>query len=71
MRYTKLMNTPIATISRKVSKGEELVVVRRRDFEAYRKWQAETAEALSRSREAKKLKHKGKLLILRSLKDWR
>ena len=42
------MNNPIATIPKKVSGGEELVVVKRKDFEEFMKWQSETQDALSK-----------------------
>ncbi len=44
----KNMVTPIATISKKVSGGNELVVVRRADFEIFDRWRRETRDALSK-----------------------
>ena len=42
------MANQVATISKKVSGGEELVVVRRKDFEEFKKWQDEVQEALAK-----------------------
>ncbi len=42
------MATKIATISKNVSGGEELVVVKRRDFAAFEKWQSEINDALAK-----------------------
>ena len=44
------MATRIATISKKVSGGDELVVVKRRDFTAFEKGQSEVASALAKVR---------------------
>jgi len=40
------MDTPIITIPSKLSKGEELVVVRRRDFDIFQNWRQEVKDAL-------------------------
>ncbi len=42
------MATNIATISKNVSGGEELVVVKRRDFAAFEKWQSKVTNALAK-----------------------
>lgn len=42
------MASSIATIPKKVSGGEELVVVKRSDFEQFRKWQSEVRDALAK-----------------------
>lgn len=42
------MVTQIATISKKVSGGEELVVIKKSDFQMFQKWQNEVSDALSK-----------------------
>ena len=42
------MDTPIITIPSKLSKGEELVVVRRRDFDIFQNWRQEVKDALAK-----------------------
>ena len=42
------MTSSIATISKNVSGGDELVVVKRRDFSAFEKWQAGINDALAK-----------------------
>ena len=42
------MATQTATIPKKISGGEELVVVRKRDFDEYQKWQSEISDALEK-----------------------
>lgn len=42
------MTNRVATISKVVSGGEELVVVRRKDFEAFEKWQDQVVDALAK-----------------------
>ena len=66
------------TISKKVTKGEELVVISRREYEKFlslalaEEGVAVTeADVLRWSREAKQLRRAGKLPILRSLRDLR
>ena len=44
------MTTRTATISKNVSGGEELIVVKRRDFAAFEKWQREVNDALAKVR---------------------
>lgn len=74
--YTERMAT--TTISKKVTKGEELVVISRREYEKFLSLAlveggVEVAETdvLRWSREAKRLRRAGKLPILRSLRDLR
>ena len=45
--YIRVMNK-IATISKKVSGGEELVVVKRSDFEKLMRWHNEMSDALTK-----------------------
>lgn len=47
IRYAH-MPARVATISKKVSGGEELVVVKRRDFDEFEKWQREVNDALAK-----------------------
>jgi hypothetical protein len=42
------MASRIATISKNVSGGEELIVVKRRDFVAFERWQRELNDALAK-----------------------
>jgi len=39
-----------ATIPKKVSGGDELIVIKRSDFEVFNKWQAEVGDALAKVR---------------------
>jgi len=64
------------TISKRITKGEELVVITRKEYEkfldaAVRGEMVNAADVLRWSREAKQLKRKGALPLLRSLKDLR
>ncbi|MBI2888336.1 MAG: hypothetical protein HYY10_00240 [Candidatus Liptonbacteria bacterium] len=64
------------TISKKITKGEELVVLTRKEYEKFldaaaREKEVSAADVLRWSREAKRLKRKGTLPLLRSLKDLR
>ena len=61
----------IATISKKVSGGEELVVVRKRDFDAFQKWQSQANDALSKVYRGRKEYRAGKTQILSSSKKLR
>jgi len=42
------MNTQITIIPKKVSGGEELVVVKKSDFKVFQKWQEEINDALAK-----------------------
>ena len=42
------------TIPKKLSRGDDLVVVRRKVFEAFRKWQKEMDEVLAKVRRGRK-----------------
>ena len=42
------MDTPIITIPSKLSNGEDLVVVRRRDFDIFQSWRQEVKDALAK-----------------------
>jgi len=66
------------TIPKKVTKGEELIVIPRREYEKFLSFAlaegsvaVTEADVLRWSREAKRLRRAGKLPILRSLRDLR
>ncbi|MCR4328050.1 MAG: hypothetical protein NUV53_00855 [Patescibacteria group bacterium] len=64
------------TIPKQITKGEELVVLTRKEYEKFldatvREKEVSAADMLRWSREAKQLKKQGKLPVLRSLKDLR
>lgn len=66
------------TIPKKITKGEELVVIPRREYEKFLSlafaeggMRVTEADVLRWSREAKRLRRAGKLPLLRSLRDLR
>ena len=65
------------TIPKKLTRGEELIVIPRKEYEKFlelkekRKEQITEKDILRWSREAKRFKKAGKLPILRSLKELR
>jgi len=64
------------TIPKQMTKGEELVVLTRKEYEkfldaAVREKGVSAVDVLRWSREARQLKKQGKLPVLRSLKDLR
>ncbi|MBU4481059.1 hypothetical protein KKH59_01960 [Patescibacteria group bacterium] len=65
------------TIPKEITKGEELIIIPRREYEKYlelkekRKEQIAEEDVLRWSEEAKMLKKAGKLQVLRSLKELR
>lgn len=66
------------TIPRKITRGEELIVIPRREYEKFlalaegeSREKVSEADLLRWSREARKLKKAGKLPVLRSLRDLR
>ena len=44
------MTTQVATIPKKISGGHDLVVVKRKDYQLFQKWQAEISDALAKVR---------------------
>ena len=47
--YVNLVNmAPVVTIPKKVSGGEELFVIQKREFEAFRRWRTEANDALAK-----------------------
>ncbi|MEK7559832.1 MAG: hypothetical protein AAB522_00825 [Patescibacteria group bacterium] len=61
----------IATIPKKVSGGEELVVVRKRDFDVFQKWQSQINDALFKVYRGRKEYRTGKTRVLSSSKELR
>ncbi len=61
----------ITTIPKKVSGGDELVVIKRSDFERFRKWQAEVEDALSKVRRGRAEYKNGKTIAAVSPKRFR
>ncbi len=59
------------TIPKKVTRGEDLVVVRRRDYEQLLKNFVETKDALAKIRRGEKEIRRGKTTIVRSLAELR
>ncbi len=65
------MSAPVVTIPRKLSKGEELVVIRKRDFDAFQKWQAEVQDVLDRVQRGRKEYKKKQTMVAESPKAFR
>ncbi len=65
------MDNTIATIPKKVSGGEELVVVRRSDFEAFQKWRMEISDALAKVRRGREEYKKKKTVVANSPRKFR
>ena len=65
------MASQIATIPKKVSGGEELVVVKRSEFELFRKWQEEAQDALAKVRRGRAEYKNGKTVVASSPKRFR
>lgn len=65
------------TIPKKITKGEELIIIPRKEYEKYLELKGKKGEQITEedvlrwSREAKKLKKTGKLSVLHSLKGFR
>ncbi|KKU52364.1 MAG: hypothetical protein A3H69_01940 [Candidatus Sungbacteria bacterium RIFCSPLOWO2_02_FULL_47_9] len=60
------MVSQIATIPKKVSGGEELVVVKRSDFELFQKWQVEINDALAKVQRGREEYRKKKTIVASS-----
>lgn len=60
------MAIPIVTISKKISGGEELVVVKKKDFGAFQRWQREVDDALAKVMRGREEYKKKKTLIASS-----
>ncbi|PIS39351.1 MAG: hypothetical protein COT33_02415 [Candidatus Nealsonbacteria bacterium CG08_land_8_20_14_0_20_38_20] len=65
------------TIPKRITKGEELIVIPRKEYEGYLELKEKIKEQITEedvlrwSREAKRLKKTGKLPLLRSLEEIR
>lgn len=69
--YDTLMITPVATISKKATLGDELVVLRRGDFEAFEQWQAEVQDALQKVKRGRQEYRRGKTVTALSPRVFR
>ena len=65
------MASNIATIPKRVSRGEELVVVRRKDFDAFKRWQDEVQDALRKVKRGRTEYRRGKTAIVSSPRTFR
>lgn len=61
----------MATISKKITKGEELVVVRRSDYEAFVRWMAEIKDALAKVRRGRSEYRAKKTIVADSPRHFR
>ena len=59
------------TIPKKLSRGDDLVVVRRKVFEAFQKWQKEMDEVLAKVRRGRKEYKTGKTIVASSPRSFR
>lgn len=59
------------TIPKTLSRGEELVVVRRRDFAMFQKWREEVRDVLVKIRQGRKEYQKGKTVVTHSPRVFR
>ena len=60
------MASLIVTIPKKVSGGEELVVVKKGDFELFQKWQEEVNGALAKVKRGREEHKKKKTIVVSS-----
>ncbi len=63
--------SPTLTIPKKVTKGEDLIIIRRRDYEQLLKNFIQTKDALAKVRRGEKELKRGKTTIVRSLDELR
>jgi len=66
-----IMTTQIATIPKKISGGEELIVVRKSDFATYQEWQSEIHDALEKVRRGRIEYKQRKTVIAHSPRKFR
>lgn len=59
------------TIPKKISRGDDLIVVRRKDFEAFKKWQEETRDAFAKVERGRKEYKQGKTVTASSPRAFR
>ena len=60
------MASQIATIPKKVSGGEELIVVKKGDFELFQRWQEEVNGALAKVKRGREEYKKKKTIVVSS-----
>ena len=65
------MNTQIATIPKKVSGGNELIVVRKKDFQIFEKWHAQINDALAKVKRGREEYNRKKTVIALSTRKFR
>ena len=65
------MNLSIATIPKKVSGGDDLVVVKKEDFEQFQKWQEDIKDALVKVRRGREEFRKKKTVAASSPRQFR
>jgi len=61
----------ILTIPKRITHGEELVVIRREEYEQLQKHLAEIKDALAKIRQGEKELRKGKTRVIKSLAELR
>lgn len=65
------MVTATVTIPKRISGGEELVVVKRADFEVFQRWQNEINDALSKVRRGREEYRNKKIIVASSPRKFR
>lgn len=65
------MSISVITIPKRLSRGEELVVVRRSDLEDFEKWKREIATVLAKIRRGRKEYHDRKTIVALSSRAFR
>ena len=65
------MATPIATIPKRISGGEELVVIKKSDFKIFQKWNKEVSDALGKIERGREEYKKGKAVAFSSPRKFR
>ena len=65
------MDTQTAVISKTISGGEDLVVIKKRDFDLFRKWQEEVNDALEKVRRGREEHRNQKTIITASPRSFR
>lgn len=59
------------TIPKRLMKGDDLIVVRRKDFEAFQRWRDEIRDALAKVGRGRKEYEKGKTVTASSPREFR
>lgn len=65
------METQVVTIPKKLSKGEDLVVIKSSDFKVFQEWQKNIREALEKVERGRKEYQQKKTIIASSPKVFR